>query len=199
MNKNYHIGVDLGTSAAKSTLFNLDGEAVADASRSMEIRQPQPGYAEQNPEDFVVAACDTIREIVEKSALDLSSVAAVAFDGQMAGATAIDRNWNPITPWYPSALDTPPDKARKAIHIIEKVLEGHEGQKPDFPPRVYYNEFNEDSLNILVLNWYHPADYWSYNALNQRVNLAIMEEFEKEGIQLAPPTFAYMRKVSHQS
>ena len=318
MNKNYLIGVDLGTSAVKSTLFNLDGEAVADASRSMEIRQPQPGYAEQNPEDFVVAASDTIREIVEKSALDLSSVAAVAFDGQMAGATAIDRNWNPITPWYPSALDTrylpyaiwlyaigvkvttlfagigiggaaiafaaqdsiknffgsvtvladkpffigqrivvggndgvveeiglrstrirlltghrvsvpnkhmaelmieniserphirrltnirlaldtPPDKARKAIHIIEKVLEGHEGQKPDFPPRVYFNEFNEDSLNILVLYWYHPADYWSYNALNQRVNLAIMEEFEKEGIQLAPPTFAYMRKVSHQS
>jgi MscS family membrane protein len=93
------------------------------------------------------------------------------------------------------ALDTPPDKARKAVQIIEKVLDGHEGLDPAFPPRVYFNEFNEDSLNILVIYWYHPADYWSYNALNQRVNLAIMEEFEKEGIQLAPPTFATVRKT----
>jgi MscS family membrane protein len=92
------------------------------------------------------------------------------------------------------ALDTPPDKARRAVQIIEEVLDGHEGQDPDFPPRVYLNEFNEDSLNILVLYWYHPADYWSYNALNQRVNLSIMEAFEKEGIHLAPPTFATVRR-----
>ena len=93
------------------------------------------------------------------------------------------------------ALDTPPDKARKAVKIIETVLEGHEGQDPDFPPRIYFNEFNDDSLNILVIYWYHPPNYWDYNALNQRVNLAIMEEFEKEGIQLAPPTIATVRKV----
>ena len=91
------------------------------------------------------------------------------------------------------ALDTPPEKAEKAVNIIKDILKNHEGYKPDFPPRVYFNEFNEDSLNILVLYWYHPADYWSYNALNQRVNVAIMEEFEKEGIQLAPPTIATIR------
>jgi MscS family membrane protein len=64
---------------------------------------------------------------------------------------------------------------------------------------VYLNEFNEDSLNILVIYWYHPADYWSYNALNQRVNIAIMEAFEKEGIQLAPPTFATMRRAQNDN
>ncbi len=93
------------------------------------------------------------------------------------------------------ALDRPPDNARRAVEIIEEVLEGHEGQDPGFPPRVYFNEFNEDSLNILVIYWYHPADYLAYNALNQKVNLAIMEAFEKEGIQLAPPTFATVRRT----
>lgn len=90
------------------------------------------------------------------------------------------------------ALDTPPDKAEKAVNIIKDVLKNHEGNKPDFPPRVYFNEFNDDSLNILVLYWYHPPNYWDYNALNQKVNLEIMKAFEEEGIKLAPPTTAMM-------
>jgi MscS family membrane protein len=84
--------------------------------------------------------------------------------------------------------DTPPEKIEKAVNIIETILDNHEGMKPDFPPRVYFNEFNSDSLNILVLYWYHPPDYWSFLAFSQGVNLQIMREFEKEGIQFAFPT-----------
>jgi len=84
--------------------------------------------------------------------------------------------------------DTPPEKIEKAINIIETILDNHEGMRPDFPPRVYFNEFNNDSLNILVLYWYHPPDYWGFLAFSQGVNLQIMREFEKEGIQFAFPT-----------
>ncbi|MGD8254418.1 MAG: mechanosensitive ion channel family protein [Syntrophobacterales bacterium] len=84
--------------------------------------------------------------------------------------------------------NTPPEKIEKAVNIIETILENHEGMEPDFPPRVYFNEFNPDSLNLLVLYWYHPPDYWSFLAFSQRVNLQIMREFEREGIQFAFPT-----------
>ncbi len=86
------------------------------------------------------------------------------------------------------AYDTPVEKAEKAVKIIEDILENHEGMDPEFPPRVYFNEFNRDSLNILVLYWYHPPAYWDFLALNQRVNTQIMREFEKEGIRFAFPT-----------
>jgi MscS family membrane protein len=84
--------------------------------------------------------------------------------------------------------DTPREKVEKAVEIIEAILDNHEGMDPDFPPRVYFNEFNRDSLNIIVLYWYHPADYWAFLALNQRVNTQIMREFENEGIKFALPT-----------
>ena len=84
--------------------------------------------------------------------------------------------------------DTPPEKIEKAVNIIETILDDHEGMEPDFPPRVYFNEFNSDSLNLLVLYWYHPPDYWNFLAFSQRVNLQIMREFKKEGIQFAFPT-----------
>ena len=52
-----------------------------------------------------MATLNGLKEIVEKTGIAPTSVAAITFDGQMAGAIAIDRDWNALTPWYPSALD----------------------------------------------------------------------------------------------
>jgi MscS family membrane protein len=84
--------------------------------------------------------------------------------------------------------DTSLDKVQKAVEIIREILENHEGMDPEFPPRVYFNEFNADSLNILMVYWYFPPDYWAYLELTQRINLEIMRRFEEEGIQFAFPT-----------
>ena len=83
--------------------------------------------------------------------------------------------------------DTPLDRVKKAVSIIQEVLDDHEGMDPEFPPRVYFDEFNPSSLNLLVIYWYHPADYWGFLEFSQRVNLQIMERFEEEGIQFALP------------
>ena len=69
-----------------------------------------------------------------------------------------------------------------------KILDNHEGMDAEFPPRAYFNEYNPYSLNILVLYWYHPADYWDYMKFSQGVNLQIAREFQKEGIKFAFPT-----------
>jgi MscS family membrane protein len=84
--------------------------------------------------------------------------------------------------------DTPPDKVERAVEIIEDILDNHEGMKPDFPPRVFFNDFNDWALNLLVLYWYHPPDYWAFCAFSQGVNLKIMRAFEEEGIEFAFPS-----------
>jgi MscS family membrane protein len=95
--------------------------------------------------------------------------------------------------------DTPPEKIKKAVDIILQILENHEGMDPDFPPRAYFNEYNPYSLNILVLYWYHPADYWGYMKFSQGVNLQIAREFQKEGIKFAFPTSTtYLRQDGSQ-
>jgi MscS family membrane protein len=84
--------------------------------------------------------------------------------------------------------DTPPEKIEKAVDIILKILDNHEGMDPEYPPRAYFNEYNPYSLNILVLYWYHPAEYWGYMKFSQEVNLQIARDFQKEGIKFAFPT-----------
>lgn len=84
--------------------------------------------------------------------------------------------------------DTPPEKVKRAIEILKEILHDHEGQYPEFPPQVYFNDFNDCSLNILVIYWFHPPDYWAALAFGEHVNIQILERFNSEGIEFAFPT-----------
>ncbi len=84
--------------------------------------------------------------------------------------------------------DTPPEKIERAVAIIREIIADHEGMHPDFPPRVYFNGFNDWSLNILVLAWYHPPEYWDFQEWVQRTCLLITRRFSAEGIDFAFPT-----------
>jgi len=84
--------------------------------------------------------------------------------------------------------DTPPGKVERAVSIIKEILADHEGMLPDYPPRVFFDEFNDVSLNILMTYWYSPPDYWEFKAFCEKVNLKIMRAFEAEGIEFAFPT-----------
>lgn len=84
--------------------------------------------------------------------------------------------------------DTPAEKVERAVRIVGEILENHEGMRPEQPPRVHFNGFNEWSLNVSIFVWYHPADYWRFQDWVQKTCLEIMRRFEAEGIEFAFPT-----------
>jgi small-conductance mechanosensitive channel len=66
---------------------------------------------------------------------------------------------------------------------------------PDgMPPRVFFNEFNDDSFNIRLFYWYQPAEHWDFLAFSERLNLEIMRAFEDQQIEFSVPT-----RVSHST
>lgn len=84
--------------------------------------------------------------------------------------------------------DTPPEKVDRAVAIIRELLENHEGMDEKFPPRVFFNEFNAASLNILVIYWYHPPIFFDYLAFTERFNKELLTRFNAEGIDFAFPS-----------
>jgi len=86
--------------------------------------------------------------------------------------------------------DTPPDKVQRAVEIIKEVLAETEEVNRDtnLVPRVYFNDFKDWALNILVIYWVTPPDYWMFQSVNEKVNLTIMRQFCAEGIEFAFPT-----------
>jgi MscS family membrane protein len=92
--------------------------------------------------------------------------------------------------------DTPREKITEAVQIIREILDEDELRGPihpvvdgsELPPRVYFSDYNAESLNIFVIYWYAPPAYWDYMDHAQRLNLRIFEEYEKAGIEFAFPT-----------
>lgn len=85
--------------------------------------------------------------------------------------------------------DTPPEKVERAMAIIKEELNRKNECFPaDFPPRVYFNDFNAASLNILVIYWFAPPDYWAFMDFDQAFNLAVLRRFNEECIEFAFPT-----------
>lgn len=84
--------------------------------------------------------------------------------------------------------DTKPEKIEEAIEIVKNILNDHEGMNPEFSPRVYFNNFGTSSLDIMVLYWYFPADYWAYMDFSEKVNFEILKQFNAAEIEFAFPT-----------
>jgi len=57
------IGLDVGTTATKALLFDLNGNVVASASRGYGLRTPRPGWVEQDPEEIWRAVVETLRSL----------------------------------------------------------------------------------------------------------------------------------------
>jgi myo-inositol catabolism protein IolC len=53
-------------------------------------------------------------------------------------------------------------------------------------------------LNIKVLFWYHPADYWAFKAFNEQLLLSIMERYAAEGLDFAVPSQTLYLKENAQ-
>ncbi len=86
------------------------------------------------------------------------------------------------------SYDTPVEKIEQAVAIIRDILHDHEGMQEELPPRVFFDEFNPDSLNIYVSYWYHPPSRWKAMQFDEQVNMEIMRRFSDEGIKLALPS-----------
>ncbi len=90
--------------------------------------------------------------------------------------------------------DTGTEKMRQALQIIRGILESeafrgpvHNPDNPaEAPPKVYFSDFSADALNITVIYCYRPVtDSAGFIDFNERFNLALMEAFEKAGIEFA--------------
>lgn len=86
----YLLGIDLGTSACKAALFDANGAVAGQASAAYPVYYPQPGWAEQNPDEWWAGVCTAVRNALERAAISPSEIAGVGIDGQSWSAIPVD-------------------------------------------------------------------------------------------------------------
>ena len=95
---NYLIGIDVGTSATKTVLFDEETRIISAASEEYPLSQPQNGWAEQNPLDWYLATQNTLRKVLRDSKIDPASVKGIGLSGQMHGLVMLDANDEVLRP-----------------------------------------------------------------------------------------------------
>lgn len=91
-----YIGIDLGTSAVKLLLMDEKGRIQNVVSKSYELYFPQPGWSEQNPEDWYRQSVAGLKELTD--GCDKSSIGGISFGGQMHGLVILDEYDQVIRP-----------------------------------------------------------------------------------------------------
>ncbi len=178
--------------AAKDTIANFFGSITIFTDRPFQMGEVVKIGEHRGPVEEVGFRSTRIRTLeghlvtVPNSVISNTSV-------ENIGRRPYIRRTSNITITY----DSGHTKAKKAVEIIKEVLAGvpEVNVDPDRPPRIYFSDFNDWSLNIYMSYWVKPPDYWLYHEVNERVNFEIMKRFEAEKIEFAfPSQTLYVKK-----
>jgi xylulokinase len=97
------IGIDVGTGGTRVLLVDAAGKVAGSTVRDhAPFHSPQPGWAEQDPEDWWRAAAQAIPALLQATSTAPEEIAAVGLSGQMHGAVlldAADRVMRPALIW----------------------------------------------------------------------------------------------------
>ncbi|MDR2162976.1 MAG: xylulokinase [Clostridiales Family XIII bacterium] len=94
------IGIDIGTSGAKTSLFTEGGEVIASYTGEYPMHQPYNGWAEQDPKDWWDASVKGLNAVIYEARKKDSSIAisGVGLSGQMHGLVMLDKDGEVLRP-----------------------------------------------------------------------------------------------------
>ena len=93
------LSFDLGTTGLKTSLFSAAGDVVASTTRPYPTSYPRPGWAEQNPEDWLSALAGALDELQAHAPADMASrIRSLGLSGHMMGVVAVDAQGRVLRP-----------------------------------------------------------------------------------------------------
>lgn len=81
---------DIGTTSLKAALMNRAGDIVAEGSASYRVSHPQPGWAEQDPDEIWQQICVASRQVIDRSGVSSSEISALIFVAPWKNIIALD-------------------------------------------------------------------------------------------------------------
>ncbi len=92
------MGIDLGTTSLKVSLFHETGGLIASESQEYPIQIPEPGYAEQDPILWWARFINACRALREKYPEEFNAIAGIGLCGQMHTQVYLDNDFNILRP-----------------------------------------------------------------------------------------------------
>lgn len=94
----YLMGIDVGTTGARSVLFDFEGNPIHSEYQEYGATYPKPGWVEQNMEEMVQQTMAACKAVIAKSGVDPTEIASVGFSTQRSVTTPVDEEGKSVRP-----------------------------------------------------------------------------------------------------
>jgi xylulokinase len=160
------LGIDLGTTGLKATVFDLDGSPLGRGFAANRYLDGPPGWAEQDPRDWWAGCCQAVGTALAQCGVDPAHVAGVAVCGFHHCPVFLNDQGDPTRP----SIVTHDSRLGASLADLERsgVLEdvvrtsGSQVVTGHFPP-IYHHVWNHDRQALDDTRWILLAkDYLRY-------------------------------------
>jgi len=162
----YLIGLDVGTTSAKTVLIDARGRVIFKTAPAYAFNTPKPLWAESDPADWWAATVAALRELFAKSGVAPGDIAGIGLTGQMHGLVLLDARGEVLRPcimWNDqrtapqcAALTQKVGRARVLRLTGNPVLPGFTA------PKILWVAQNEPQVYRRVAKVLLPKDYIRY-------------------------------------
>ena len=123
---NHLLGVDVGTTSIKVSIFTQDGKWVGSQSRDYSILIPEIGFAEQDPNDWWSGFLSACEKLQTEHTEAFNSIVGVGLCGQMHTQVYLDDHFQSLRP----AITWMDQRSSK---IVERIKANYDARKLNFP------------------------------------------------------------------
>lgn len=114
------LGIDIGTTATKVSLADLDGTVLAERAAPCQVDSPGPGWAEVEAAQWWDNVQTLVPQVLEAAGVEPADVRAVGVSGMVPAVLCLDAHGNPLAP----SIQQNDARAGRHIDELRERLEG---------------------------------------------------------------------------
>jgi xylulokinase len=157
------LGLDVGTTGVKGVAIDENGAVLATAEEHYPLSTPQPGWAEQDPEDWWQASQRVLAQLPE---------GAIGFSGQMHGLVVLgerDEVLRPAILWNDQRTGAECAEIERRIGL-ERLIEltGNRALPGFTAPKLLWLQRHEPELHARIRHILLPKDYVRFRLTGER-------------------------------
>lgn len=166
MIKEYFLGLDISTTGTKSLLIDADGNVIATASSPHTLSTPRPLWSEQDPHEWWLATCNSIRAVLSDTSVSPGAIKAIGLTGQMHGLVLLDGAGEVLRPailWNDQRTQAQCDEIHRRFGRENFIrISGNAALTGFTAPKILWVAENEPDVYARARHVLLPKDYIRY-------------------------------------
>lgn len=161
--KKYLLAYDLGTTGSKASLFDSEGQLLANSYDEYVTEYTDGNRAEQNPEDWWQAVCDSTKRLLTETAVNAEEIAAISFSGHMMACLPVDKSGTPLRSCIIWSDNRSVDQAQ---HLVDEIgaeegykITGHQLLPCYSAAKIMWVRDNQPGIFDKTYKFLHVKDY----------------------------------------